>query len=148
MLVTRRHEPDLVYDEMDRGLLALFEGLFATPGGAENVGLTPRLREVGERWGLENGSKPAIVRAALSLIVSNVPAAMLLKSTLPRFANPKRGWLILAMASTLAGKLTVTGSVANRVVVGRARPELRNPFSEYLRAGVPIALVMPAFGWL
>jgi Na+/H+ antiporter NhaD/arsenite permease-like protein len=73
---------------------------------------------------------------------------MLLKSMVPQFANPQHGWLVLAMASTLAGNLTITGSVANIIVVERARPEVRITFTEYLRAGVPITLLTLAFGWL
>ena len=148
MLMTRRHEPRLVYDEVDWGLLVFFVGLFLIVGGAENVGLTARLLEVGQRWNLQNSSTFAIVTAALSNVVSNVPAVMLLKSMVPRFANPQQGWLMLAMASTLAGNLTITGSVANIIVVERARPEVRITFGQYLRAGVPITLVTLAFGWL
>ena len=148
MLMTRRHEPRLVYDEVDWGLLVFFVGLFLIVGGAENVGLTARLLEVGQRWNLQNSSTFAIATAALSNIVSNVPAVMLLKSMVPQFANPQQGWLMLAMASTLAGNLTITGSVANIIVVERARPEVRITFGQYLRAGVPITLVTLAFGWL
>jgi Na+/H+ antiporter NhaD/arsenite permease-like protein len=148
MLMSRTHEPRLVYDEVDWGLLVFFVGLFLIVGGAENVGLTARLLEVGERWNLQNPSTFAIVTAALSNIVSNVPAVMLLKSMVPRFANPQQGWLMLAMASTLAGNLTITGSVANIIVVERARPEVRITFGQYLRAGVPITLVTLAFGWV
>jgi Na+/H+ antiporter NhaD/arsenite permease-like protein len=148
MLMTRRHEPRLVYDEVDWGLLVFFVGLFLIVGGAENVGLTARLLEIGQRWNLQNSSTFAIVTAALSNIVSNVPAVMLLKSMVPRFADPQQGWLMLAMASTLAGNLTITGSVANIIVVERARPEVRITFGQYLRAGVPITLVTLAFGWL
>jgi Na+/H+ antiporter NhaD/arsenite permease-like protein len=148
MLMTRTHEPRLVYDEVEWGLLVFFVGLFLIVGGAENVGLTGRLLEVSARWNLQNSSTFAIVTAALSNIVSNVPAVMLLKSMVPRFANPQQGWLVLAMASTLAGNLTITGSVANIIVVERARPEVRITFGQYLRAGVPITLVTLAFGWL
>jgi Na+/H+ antiporter NhaD/arsenite permease-like protein len=148
MLITRRHEPRLVYDEVDWGLLVFFVGLFLIVGGAENVGLTARLLEVGQRWNLQNTSVFAIVTAGLSNIVSNVPAVMLLKSLVPRFANPQQGWLMLAMASTLAGNLTITGSVANIIVVERAKPEVRITFGQYLRAGVPITLVTLVFGWL
>ncbi len=148
MLMTRTHEPRLVYDEVDWGLLVFFVGLFLIVGGAENVGLTARLLEVGSRWNLQNSSTFAIVTAALSNIVSNVPAVMLLKSMVPQFSDPQRGWLMLAMASTLAGNLTITGSVANIIVVERARPEVRITFGEYLRAGVPITVVTLAFGWM
>jgi Na+/H+ antiporter NhaD/arsenite permease-like protein len=148
MLMSRRHEPRLVYDEVDWGLLVFFVGLFLIVGGAENVGLTARLLEVGQQWNLQNTSIFAIVTAALSNIVSNVPAVMLLKSMVPRFPDPQQGWLMLAMASTLAGNLTITGSVANIIVVERARPKVRITFGEYLRAGVPITVVTLAFGWL
>ena len=148
MLMSRRHEPRLVYEEVDWGLLVFFVGLFLIVGGAENVGLTERLLAVGERWDLQHPSTFAIVTAALSNIVSNVPAVMLLKSLVPRFAQPQQGWLMLAMASTLAGNLTITGSVANIIVVERAKPEVRITFGEYLRAGVPITLLTLAFGWL
>jgi Na+/H+ antiporter NhaD/arsenite permease-like protein len=73
---------------------------------------------------------------------------MLLKSMVPQFADPRQGWLLLAMASTLAGNLTITGSVANIIVVERAKPEVQITFGEYLRAGVPITLATLAFGWL
>jgi Na+/H+ antiporter NhaD/arsenite permease-like protein len=148
MLMTRTHEPRLVYDEVDWGLLVFFVGLFLIVGGAENAGLTGRLLEAGQRWNLQNASAFAIVTAALSNIVSNVPAVMLLKSMVPRFANPQQGWLLLAMASTLAGNLTITGSVANIIVVERAKPEVRITFGQYLRTGVPITLLTLAFGWL
>ena len=57
--------------------------------------------------------------------MSNVPAVMLLKSLVPGFAQPHTAWLVLAMASTLAGNLTITGSVANIIVVETAKPELK-----------------------
>jgi Na+/H+ antiporter NhaD/arsenite permease-like protein len=148
MLMSRRHEPRLVYDEVDWGLLVFFVGLFLIVGGAENVGLADRLLQLGERWNLQHSSTFAIATAALSNIVSNVPAVMLLKSLVPRFADPQQGWLMLAMASTLAGNLTITGSVANIIVVERAKPEVHITFGEYLRAGVPITLLTLAFGWM
>ncbi|HTC62649.1 MAG TPA: anion transporter [Candidatus Saccharimonadales bacterium] len=148
MLMTRRHEPREVYDEVDWGLLVFFVGLFLIVGGAENVGLTARILEVGNRWNLQHAYTLTIVTAGLSNIVSNVPAVMLLKSAVPRFANPQQGWLVLAMASTLAGNLTITGSVANIIVVERAKPEVKITFGQYLRAGIPITLITLAFGWL
>ena len=148
MLMTRRHEPRQVYDEVDWGLLVFFVGLFLIVGGAENVGLTSRILEISEQWNLQHAYTLTIVTAALSNFVSNVPAVMLLKSVVPRFANPQQGWLVLAMASTLAGNLTITGSVANIIVVERAKPEVKIAFGQYLRAGVPITLITLAFGWL
>jgi Na+/H+ antiporter NhaD/arsenite permease-like protein len=148
MLMTRRHEPRQVYDEVDWGLLVFFVGLFLIVGGAENVGSTTRILEFSKGWNLQYAYTLTIVTAALSNVVSNVPAVMLLKSVVPRFANPQQGWLVLAMASTLAGNLTITGSVANIIVVERAMPEVKITYGQYLRAGVPITLITLVFGWL
>jgi Na+/H+ antiporter NhaD/arsenite permease-like protein len=56
----------------------------------------------------------------------------------------------LAMASTLAGNLTITGSVANIIVVERARPEVEISFRDYFRVGLPITALTLLFGgvWL
>ena len=51
------------------------------------------------------------------------------------------------MASTLAGNLTITGSVANIIVVETARPELEIGFWDYFRAGLPITLATLVVGW-
>jgi len=88
--------------------------------------------------------------AVLSNIVSNVPAVMLLKSLVPGFANPHQAWLALAMASTLAGNLTITGSVANIIVVESAAPEVEVKFWDYFRVGFPLTVTMLVLGcvWL
>jgi Na+/H+ antiporter NhaD/arsenite permease-like protein len=55
------------------------------------------------------------------------------------------------MASTLAGNLTITGSVANIIVVERAADlDVAIDFREYLRVGVPVTLTTLAIGaaWL
>jgi Na+/H+ antiporter NhaD/arsenite permease-like protein len=57
-------------------------------------------------------------------------------------------WLTLAMSSTLAGNLTVTGSIANIIVVERARKETAITFFDYFRIGLPITVLTISFGWL
>jgi Na+/H+ antiporter NhaD/arsenite permease-like protein len=69
----------------------------------------------------------------------------------PHFAEPLQTWLTLAMATTLAGNLTLLGSVANLIVAEGARREgVSLTFNEYLKAGVPITLLSLLFGvlWL
>jgi Na+/H+ antiporter NhaD/arsenite permease-like protein len=90
------------------------------------------------------------VVAVLSNLVSNVPAVMLLKSLVPGFAQPHTAWLVLAMASTLAGNLTITGSVANIIVAETAKPEVQVGFWDYFRVGLPITLatILVGWGWL
>jgi len=83
----------------------------------------------------------------LSNVVSNVPAVMLLKSFVPSFPNPHTAWLLLAMSSTLAGNLTITGSVANIIVVETAKPEFDIDFRQYFRAGLPVTAGTLLIGW-
>jgi len=55
------------------------------------------------------------------------------------------------MASTLAGNLTITGSVANIIVVERAAAEgVHVGFREYFRVGLPVTAATLALGtvWL
>jgi len=87
----------------------------------------------------------------LSNIVSNVPAVMLLRTLVVDFPDPQAGWLILAMASTLAGNLTITGSVANIIVVERAAAEgVHIGFGDYFRIGLPVTITTLVLGsvWL
>jgi Na+/H+ antiporter NhaD/arsenite permease-like protein len=150
MLITRTRDPHTVYEEVDWGLLVFFVGLFLIVGGAENAGLTEQLLSFSRGMNLQHPAILTVVSAALSNIVSNVPAVMVLKSLVPGFANPRLGWLVLAMSSTLAGNLTITGSVANLIVVEQAKVEAKITFGEYLRVGVPVTLLTLAFGcaWL
>ena len=150
LLITRTMEPRLVYDEVDWGLLVLFTGLFIIVGGAERAGLTASLLRPFSAWNLHRIWAYAGVTVVFSNVVSNVPAVMLLKSLVPGFPDPQAGWLALAMASTLAGNLTITGSVANIIVVERARPQVHIGFKEYFRLGLPLTVLTLLWGvaWL
>ncbi len=150
ILISRTMEPRLVYDEVDWGLLVFFVGLFVIVGGAEKVGIVAGMLDIAQTWNLHHPAIFAVVTGVMSNIVSNVPAVMLLKSVVPGFPDPHRAWLMLAMASTLAGNLTITGSIANIIVVERARREVKIGFKDYLRAGIPITLLTLAVGvaWL
>ena len=148
MLITRTRDPHLVYEEVDWGLLVFFIGLFLIVGGAENAGLTRYLLGFGERLNMQHLAVFTLITAILSNLVSNVPAVMLLKSIVSQFSNPHTAWLTLAMASTLAGNLTITGSVANIIVVERARKEAAVTFFDYFRIGLPVTVLTLLFGWL
>jgi len=150
ILISRSMEPRRVYDEVDWGLLVFFVGLFVIVGGAQEVGIVTAMLDVAKNWNLHNAVIFTAVTAVLSNLVSNVPAVMLLKSLVPQFPDPHRAWLLLAMASTLAGNLTITGSIANIIVVESARDEVRIGFKDYLRVGVPITIATLALGtaWL
>jgi len=151
LLITRTVDPRKVYDEIDWGLLVFFLGLFIIVGGAERAGLTETLLRPMTMWNLHRIPSFVAVTAIFSNMVSNVPAVMLLKSLVSGFPNPHTGWLTLAMASTLAGNLTITGSVANIIVVEGARAEgVHVGFREYFRLGAPVTVATLVMGsaWL
>jgi Na+/H+ antiporter NhaD/arsenite permease-like protein len=148
LLVQRKHSPKAIYGDVDWSLLMLFLGLFLIIGGAQQAGITQELLGLAERLNLHNSIVFVSVVTMLSNIVSNVPAVMLLKGLIPQFHNPQSAWLMLAMSSTLAGNLTITGSVANIIVVEKARSEAHIGFVEYMRIGVPVTLATIAVGML
>jgi Na+/H+ antiporter NhaD/arsenite permease-like protein len=147
-LLTRRVKPEKVYREIDWQLLVLFTGLFVVIGGVEAARLTDSLFALAGRLALYRPAVLTIVTAALSNLVSNVPAVLLFKTIVPSFGEPTRAWLVLAMASTLAGNLTILGSVANLIVVEAAREErVTIGFWEYARVGIPVTILTLVVGW-
>jgi Na+/H+ antiporter NhaD/arsenite permease-like protein len=151
LLITRSVEPRKMYDEVDWGLLVFFLGLFIIVGGVERAGLTGNLLRPVAAGNLHRIPIFVPVTALLSNIVSNVPAVMLLRTLVSGFPDPHLGWLSLAMASTLAGNLTITGSVANIIVVERAAAEgVHVGFREYFRVGLPMTAATLVLGsvWL
>jgi Na+/H+ antiporter NhaD/arsenite permease-like protein len=148
-LFTRRVNPEKVYREVNWQLLVLFVGLFVLTGGIERAGLVDDLVGWAGAAGLHRPAILTVTTAVLSNLVSNVPAVLLLKPLIPSFGEPDRGWLILAMASTLAGNLTILGSVANLIVVEVARESrVRIGFLEYCRVGIPLTVLTLLLGWL
>jgi Na+/H+ antiporter NhaD/arsenite permease-like protein len=153
VLLLDRLKPAKVYRHIDWGLLLMFAGLFVVVHAfevnvVERFGLAewPPLRE--HPVGLLS-----VVSAVLSNIVSNVPAVLLFKPVVPALPPgvQESAWLALAMSSTLAGNLTVLGSVANLIVVEQARKEgTMISFWDYCRIGVPVTLITLAIGiaWL
>ncbi len=148
-LLTRRVNPDKVYREIDWGLLVLFTGLFVVIGGLEASGLAGEILGWAGAVGLYRPVVLTVVTAVLSNLVSNVPAVLLFKTVIPTFGEPTRAWLLLAMASTLAGNLTILGSVANLIVVEQARGAgIQIGFLEYSKVGVPVTVATLLVGWL
>lgn len=148
LLIQRHHEPKAIYGDVDWSLLVLFLGLFLILGGAEQAGITAELLGLAERLNLRNSVVFATVVTLLSNLVSNVPTVMLLKGLVLHFHNAHRAWLLLAMSSTLAGNLTITGSVANIIVVEKARTEAHIGFLDYMKIGVPVTVSTLAIGLL
>ena len=151
LLVTRRIKPERVYREIDWSLLVLFIGLFIVVAGVEkNSSLPGDLFRAVQRFHLERVAVLSAFAALLSNIVSNVPAVLVFKPFIAHMSDPARAWLTLAMSTTLAGNLTILGSVANLIVVQRSRHAVRIGFLEYFKVGAPLTALTIAAGvvWL
>jgi len=151
LLFTRRLKPRRVYREIDWALLLLFAGLFIVVRGLEQAAFTPEVLAAAGRVALDNPPVLATVAAALSNILSNVPAVLALKPFIAALPHADRAWLVLAMATTLAGNLTIVGSIANLIVVERARQQrVEIGFWDHFRVGLPVTLITIALGlwWL
>jgi Na+/H+ antiporter NhaD/arsenite permease-like protein len=150
MLLSRQTDPKRLYAHVDWTLLALFVGLFVVVGGLDASGISERLRDVLAVLRPDTVFGLTALASVLSNVVSNVPAVMVLKSTVLALPEPHTAWLTLAMASTLSGNLTLPGSLATIIVVERAREKTRISFLDFLKVGFPSAVLGAAFGalWL
>ncbi len=152
-LMIDRVKPARIYKEVDWTLLLMFIGLFIVVHAFQ--------MHVVSRWGVEQWhfllAHPvdllSLASAALSNLVSNVPAVLLFEPVMQAMphASQQTAWLALAMSSTFAGNLTILGSVANLIVAENARREgIEVSFWEYCRAGIPVTVLTLALGiaWL
>ncbi|MDE2017013.1 MAG: anion transporter [Hyphomicrobiales bacterium] len=147
LLVTRAVKPEKVYRQIDGPLLLMFAGLFVVAAGAERAFVGPDLRNAVAGLGLDDAWTLTGASAVLSNVVSNVPAVLVLKPFVGDLVHPTRAWLVIAMATTLSGNLTLLGSVANLIVAERARAEgAPFGFREHLAVGLPVTLATLAFG--
>ncbi|HYA89047.1 MAG TPA: SLC13 family permease [Nitrospirota bacterium] len=141
-----------ILEGMDWTLLLFFSGLFIAMRGIESSGIAAVMIKSGGDLTLfsppgRNAGLSA-VSAVLSNVVSNVPPVMLLKPLTQSLGDSRTAWLTLAMSSTLAGNLTLIGSVANLIVVQQARRTVEIRFMEYLRVGALITMITISIGIL
>ena len=150
LLITRRVRPENVYERIDWPLLVMFAGLFIVIAGVQQTALETQLAALAGRMHLDNAFLLSGISAVLSNIVSNVPAVLVFKPFVGHLADPRRAWLVLAMSSTLAGNLTVVGSVANLIVIQQAAARVKIGFWEYFRVGAPLGVITILIGaaWL
>lgn len=151
LLITRQHQPFHVFAEFDWTLLVFFAAMFVVSGSLETSGVTSTLIHLNNLAQQANIWNLTVVTSLLSNLISNVPAVLLLKSVAANMPNPRLGWLTIAAASTLAGNLTLLGSVANLIVAETAsRWRIDLSFWEYTKSGVIITLISLLIGvaWL
>ncbi len=147
LLITRRLKPERVFNEIDWGLLVFFSGLFIVTKSIETAGFGRYLSLTLEPLLSQSILSFTVSSALVSNIVSNVPAVLLYRPFIPNMPIPEQAWLILGMATTLAGNLTLIGSVANLIVAETAKKySVKLTFGEYLKAGVIITIFSIAVG--
>ncbi|WP_434220694.1 anion transporter, partial [Limnospira platensis] len=135
LLITRRIKPQRVLQQVDWSLLVMFSGLFILTYCVQSLQLLNHLSTwVSYPLGL------LVITALLSNIISNVPTVLLLQSFIPPDATSS--WILLAASATLAGNLTLFGSVANLITVeAAASGGDRLSFWEHLRFGFPLTVI-------
>ncbi len=152
ILLLDRVNPKTVYGHIDWSLLLMFAGLFVVVKAFEVhvlsvSGVDGWAARADPVWALSGLS------AVLSNVVSNVPAVLLFKPVIAAMPPNlhETAWLALAVSSTMAGNLTVLGSVANLIVVEQARKEgVAIGFWDYCRVGIPVTVLTLLVGaaWL
>lgn len=145
LLVSRRIASRDMIGMVDWHLLVLFAGLFVVTDALAETGLPDQAVAALAAAGLAPTSLAVIAPIALlgSNTIGNVPAVILILAVWPDLTA---GTLYaLAVLSTLAGNLLLVGSLANLIVVERARTAgVRLTFRDHARSGVPITLISSA----
>lgn len=145
LMVAARTPPEKAFQHVDWNLLVFFAGLFVVVAGLAATGAMARLFElvapiVGRGDAVGDLAFVALVVVASNL-VSNVPLVLVAITWVPHMPDPTWGYVMLAVASTLAGNLTLFGSVANIIVMSGAGPRGEIGFLKFLRYGLPITLI-------
>jgi Na+/H+ antiporter NhaD/arsenite permease-like protein len=145
-----RAAPRPVFARIDWSLILFFSGLFVVIQGAAHTGIltrmyaafAPLLHSSPERQMVSFG----LFSLVASNLFSNVPYVLVARDFVPTLSQPGYQWTGLAMCSTLAGNLTIVGSVANLIVLALAEEDGHVGFFRFLRYGAVITLVTTLFG--
>jgi Na+/H+ antiporter NhaD/arsenite permease-like protein len=135
---------------VDWPLLVFFAGLFIVVAGVAKSGAAARMHDAFAPWLGGTAERQAVGFGLFSVVasqaVSNVPFVILAGEWIPRMADPTLVWLATALSATLAGNLTVVGSVANLIVLELAGARGRVGFWRFLRYGAVVTAATLAVG--
>lgn len=154
LMLLHRRDTRSLWRRIDWSLLLFFAGLFVVVEGLIRSGapgwVFDRLPLAAGAEGPAGWLRLAGIFLVGSNVVSNVPFILVVRDQMATLPEPTLGWEMLAMASTFAGNLTLLGSVANIIVAESARDIGGIGFLEYLRVGLPLALITTLVGvaWL
>lgn len=141
LLLSRRLSSREMIGAVDWHLLLLFVCLFGVTAAFAKTGLA----QDGLAWLAQAGFLPQSlsvmlpVTLAASNSIGNVPAVILFLKLLPDL--PQAALSGLALLSTFAGNLLLTGSLCNIIVAERAQASgARLSFADFARSGIPMTL--------
>lgn len=152
VITFHRKDPGEILAKLDWSLLMFFSALFVVIGGLQTSGLAAAIAN----WSLKLISgeltKQIWVFSGVTLVgsnlLSNVPFVLLASHSVPSLNKPELFWCLLAYVSTIAGNLTIFGSVANMIVAETAGDRCKISFWEFARFGIPSTLICIAVGVL
>lgn len=154
LMVVARTPPKRAFAIVDWQLLVFFAGLFVVVAGIAHAGVLARLFDevapIVARGDLAGDVAFIVLVVVASNIVSNVPLVIVAVGWVPHMPDPTWGYVMLAVASTLAGNLTLFGSVANLIVMEGAGSRGEIGFWRFLRFGLVVTTLdlFLAFGIL
>ena len=151
-MVLARRDTHEVLKLVDWHLLVFFAALFVVVEALNGTGLPDqaylRVRGAFGQSPTVQGWNLAWFSVLGSNVFSNVPFVLVAGKWIPNFAEPDRMWLVMALATTFAGNLTILGSVANIIVVESARKHVEVGFWDYAKFGLPVTFLTLAVGML
>lgn len=153
ILLTGHVPPHNVFKNVNWTILLFFAGLFVVMGAFEKAGYMTKLIAFVSYYFADMDLKSllglSLITALLSNLVSNVPAVILMQPMVEHLGGKESLWLLLAMASTFAGNLTLIGSVANLIVAEKAQEQdVSMDFISYFKVGLPVTLLTLLIGTL
>jgi Na+/H+ antiporter NhaD/arsenite permease-like protein len=143
LLINRRIASSDMMKHVDGNLLLLLMGLFVVNATMAETHLPQRLLAElsGAGFDLHQPLWLFLVVSALSNIVGNNPAVMLLVPYLGSAGDPEALGAALALGTGFSSNLIVFGSLAGIIVVEEAAKQgVKISFGEFSRAGIPVAL--------
>ncbi|MBB3809617.1 SLC13 family permease [Pseudochelatococcus contaminans] len=153
LLINRKISSTDMLAHVDGNLLMLIMGLFVVNAALAATGLPQMLLSELRSIGFDLSDPVALffVGGALSNIVGNNPAVMLLVPFLEPGHNAYALGAALALGTGFSSNLIVFGSLAGIIVVEQAAAKkVQISFGEFARAGVPvtIACMLVAMVWI
>lgn len=150
VLVVSRRPSHEILAKVDWMLLVFFASLFVVMAGIGKTGVVNQLSDLAMPLYGRSLAQEISVFSALTVVasnvVSNVPFVILAQGWMDTLREPDLMWLVLSMASTFAGNLTIPGSVATLIVLRMAGTGHGVSFGRFSAIGVPVTILTTLAG--